>query len=499
MSMQRPRCRWGNAPGWTTGVAGRRPSHFLVAGRAPANPPALPDVTPEALEAQHRAAWGLWEQATRTVLPSGLRLVTARLPRSGSVCVALAVEAGSRYESDHQSGVSHVLEHLVFRGTERWPTSFLLTAAVEEVGGTIDGYTHREATVYYSRLPRTYVATALEIIFDMVRRPRITAEDFHLERDVVLEEIHQYVLTSAVVAEEALDQLLWPGHPLARAPVGTEETVKALTEADVRAYWQAHYAPERCVVAVTGDIEHEEIAALVWRLAEGWPPAPLPSPELLPVPAEPAKPDLAARYASGQTAYVYAGVRALPATHPDRPAMELLSCALGELASSRLWADLRDARGLAYDVGSEVTSYADSGGARMWAGVPPRRQAEVVERMLVQAEQLQAGLAPDEFARAKNYLVGELSMSCETTEEMAHWLLWSELAHHRLIAPGAARATYENLTPDDVARVAVLWAPERLQVAIAGPAPRRAARLRALVKGTRATKPAKTSRPRSRQ
>ena len=237
--------------------------------------------------------------------------------------------------------------------------------------------------------------------------------------------------------------------------------------------------------------------ALVEQLAAGWSSAPLTDEPAQPTPDEPGEPDLEARYASGQTTYVYAGVRALPATHPDRPALELLSCALGELASSRLWADLRDARGLAYDVGSEVTAFADSGAARMWAGVPTRRQAETVERMLAQAERLQGGLPADEFARAKNYVVGELAISCETTEEMAHWLLWSELAHRRLIAPGAARATYERLEPDDVARVAHLWAPSRLQVAIAGPAPRRAARLRAIVKGTRPVKPSRSRRRRS--
>jgi predicted Zn-dependent peptidase len=468
------------------------------ARRAPTAPPALPDVTAEELEAQRRDAWGTWEDAQRSVLAGGVRLVTARLPKSGAVSVAVGFAAGSRWEAEAQSGISHVLEHMCFRGSERWPSSFLLTSSVEEVGGTLDGYTHREATVYYSRLPRAFVHRALDILFDMVRRPRLTESDFEVERDVVLEEIRQDATASAVVAEEALDSLLWPGHPLSRAPVGTEAAVKSMTAADVRAYWRHYYTPDRAVVSITGDVDHAEMAAVVESLAAGWseptdPGAEREAPEL---PSEPIEPELESRYASGQTAYVYAGVRALPATHPDRPALELLSCALGELASSRLWADLRDARGLAYDVGSEITAFADSGAARMWAGVPPRRQAETVERMLAQAEDLQRGLPPEEFARAKNYVVGELTMSCETSEEMAHWLLWSELAHHRLIAPGAARATYEKLTPDDIARVSGLWAPSRLQVAIAGPSPRRAARLRALVKGTR---PVKTTRSGTRR
>ncbi len=470
-----------------------------LAGRAPASPPALPDPAADA-EAEHRLAWGAWEGAERTVLPSGLRVVSARLPRSGSVALALGVTAGSRHESEAHAGLSHVLEHMCFRGSERWPSSFLLTSAIEELGGTLDGYTHREATVYYSRLPRPYMRKALEVLFDMVRRPRLSDDDFRVERDVVLEEVRQDATASAVVAEEALDALLWPGHPLARAPVGTEPAVQALSGEEVRDFWRRYYVPERTIVAVAGDVPHEEVLRLVEALSEGWAqePAGTPADQEPPMPAEPAEPELESRYASGQTTYVYAGVRGLPSTHPDRPALELLSCALGELASSRLWADLRDTRGLAYDVGSEVTAYADTGGARMWAGVPPRRQTETVERMLAQAESLQAGLPPDEFSRARHYIVGELTMSCETSEEMAHWLLWSDLAHERLIAPGAARATYERLTSEDVARVATLWAPGRLQVAIAGPAPRRAARLRALVKGTGAP-PAPPKRPRTRR
>ena len=477
------------APSW---------SHSSIARRAPALLPALPDPALDDPAAQDDA-WGLWRDAKRSVLSNGLRVVTARLPRSGSVSLTLGLEGGSRLEDAEQSGMSHVLEHMCFRGSEGWASSFLLTSAIEELGGTLDGYTHREATAYYSRLPLPYARKALEILFDMVRRPRLAPDDFKLERDVVLEEIRQDAQTSAVVAEEALDALLWGSHPLSRAPVGTEAAVGALSAEDVRAYWQRHYAPDRAIVAIAGDVDHAELLDIVAELAEGWPVQPPIEERVVPLPDEPAEPELEARYASGQTAYVYAGVRGLASTHPDRPALELLSCALGELASSRLWADLRDARGLAYDVGSEVTSYTDSGNARMWAGVPPKRQAEAVERMMAQAEALKDGLPADEFTRAKNYIVGELTMACETTEEMAHWLLWSELAHRRLIAPGAARTTYENLTQEDITRVAALWAPNRLQVAVAGPAPRRAARLRSLVKGTREAPKPKPVRSRLRR
>lgn len=475
---------------------------------APANPPALPDpATGDALAVSEASLWGVWTDVRRTVLDGGIRVVSARLPRSGSVSVAVGIGVGSRHEPPALSGISHVLEHMVFRGSERWPTSFDLTAAIENAGGTLDGYTHREATVYYSRLPRPHMAHALEIIFDMVRRPRLSPEDFLIERDVVIEEIKQDAQASPVVAEEALDSLLWPDHPLSRSPAGKEATVAALATEDVRRVWEWAYAPAHTVVSVAGDVDHQEVCDLVAGLVEGWAPGQGYPPEV-PMAPEPALPGLDSRWAEGQTAYVYAGVRGVPSTHPDRPALELLSCAVGELASSRLWADLRDARGLAYDVGSEVTSFADSGALRMWAGVPPKRQAEAVERMLAQAAGARKGLLPEEFSRAKNFVVGELTMACETSEDMAHWLLWGDLAHRRLIPPGAVRATYEQLTPADIERAAALWAPERVQIAIAGPAPRRGARLVKLVQAQSASVSdpsasvapvAHTVRPRSRR
>ena len=296
-----------------------------------------------------------------------------------------------------------------------------------------------------------------------------------MERDVVLEEVRQDATASAVLAEEALDALLWPGHPLARAPVGTEPAVQALERRGRARLLAALLRPGRTIVAVAGDVPHEEVLRLVESLAEGWvqPPAGDAADPDPPMPAEPAEPELELRYASGQTTYVYAGVRGLPSTHPDRPALELLSCALGELASSRLWADLRDTRGLAYDVGSEVTAYADTGGARMWAGVPPRRQTETVERMLAQAESLQGGLpagrvlpgAPLHRGRADHVLRDDRGDGPLAAVERPG----ARAPDRPGRGPGHLRAPY----PEDVARVATLWGPGRLQVAVAGPAPRR--------------------------
>lgn len=464
--------KWSS--GWCAGRTGggrRRAGHTATAGPAASAPPF-------AVDDDDRALWGLWDGPQRTKFEHGLRLVTARLRRSGSASVAIAAVGGSRHDPAALSGVAHVLEHLVFRGTERWPSSMRLTSAIEEVGGTLDGYTHREATVYHCRLPRAHLRRALEVLFDMLRRPRLDAGDFDLERAVVLEEISQDADAPAVLAEESLDRLLWPRHPLARPPIGTRPTVRRLTLADVLSYWEAVYSPDRTIVTVAGDVQHETIVRLVGRLARGWKSAP---PFSTRPPRQPATPRLRSRYASGPTAYIYAGVRAVASGDPLRPASELLSCALGELASSRLWAELRDQRGLAYDVGSDLVTYSDCGAARFWAGVPARRAAEAVECMIAQARSLSEGLRQEEFVRAQSYLVGELAMACETTEEMAHWLLFSELAHGRSVAPGAVRLAYERLRPADAGRAAAFWAPEHLVVAIASRAPRSTGKLAGLL------------------
>jgi predicted Zn-dependent peptidase len=317
---------------------------------------------------------------------------------------------------------------------------------------------------------------ALDVIFDMVRYPHLRASDFATERDVVLEEVRQDAEAASVVAEEALDALLWPGHGLNRSPGGTEETVGAMGIETVLRLWKWAYAPTRLIVTVAGDVEHSEVVGIVATHVDDWGDT-VGTPARDGVPSAPQAPALASKWGEGQTAYVYAGVRGVSSGDPDRPALELLSCAVGELASSRLWADLRDARGLAYDVGSEVVTYSDTGSMLMWAGVSPRRQSEAMARLVAHVQRASRGLDDEEFHRARNFVVGELTMSCETSEDMAHWLLWGELSHRRLVAPGLVRAAYERLTVEDVAHAATRWTSNALQVTIGGPAPKRGARL----------------------
>ena len=420
--------------------------------------------------------WGIWTGVARTVLEGGTRVLTARLPHGGSVSLTVGIEVGSRHENATEAGVCHVLEHMVFRGSDRWPTSFDLTSSIEGAGGTLDGYTHREATVFHARLPRASMAHALDLVFDMVRRPHLRESDFVTERDVVLEEVRQDAEAASVIAEEALDGLLWPGHGLSRSPGGTEETVGAMGIETVSGLWKWAYTPERLIVTVAGDIDHSEVVDLVAALIGGWDVS-VGAPTAATLPEAPTAATLSSKWGDGQTAYVYAGVRGVASGDPDRPALELLSCAVGELASSRLWADLRDARGLAYDVGSEVVTYSDTGSMLMWAGVSPRRQSEAMGRLLAHSRRASRGLDVEEFNRARNFVVGELTMSCETSEDMAHWLLWGELSHRRLVAPGLVRTTYERLTVDDVARAATRWTSNAIQVSIGGPAPKRGAKL----------------------
>lgn len=440
--------------------------------------------------------WGIWSDVRRTTLPSGARVLTARLPHGGAASLTVGFEAGSRDEAPTESGACHALEHMVFRGSERWPTSFDLTAAIEGAGGTLDGYTHREATVFHARLPRAALLHALDVTIDMVRRPRLRDADFATERDVLLEEVRQDSEASAVVAEEAIEAMLWPGHALNRSPGGTEESVGAMTIEALRRLWSWAYAPERLVVTVAGDVAHDEIVAAVSSHVDGWAGA-IAAPVREVAPPPPTAAALDSRWGEGQTAYVYAGVRGVASGDPDRPALEILSCAVGELASSRLWADLRDARGLAYDVGSEVVTYTDSGAMLMWAGVSPRRQAEAVARLVAHARRASRGLEPDEFDRARNFVTGELAMSCETSEDMAHWLLWGELSRRRLVAPGAVQQAYARLTVEEVGRVAGRWSQDGLQVAIGGPAPRRGARLGRLLEASTEedAAPARAARP----
>ncbi len=405
----------------------------------------------------------------RTELPGGPRVISARLPGSRSVSIAAYVLAGSRQETGAEVGVAHFMEHLTFKGTAAYPSSRAISEAVEGVGGSANAATDRESTVYWVRVPRRRAETAMTVIGELIVRPLLSDADIESERTVIVEEVRSYLDDPAEYCQMLIGQALFGPGPLGREICGEEADIRALPPAAIRSFWQARYRPSNTVVAVAGDIEHDEALALAAAAfgtgigaLDGFEPAPV-------MPAGPRV--LTGRRATTQ-AQLAIGVPALRRDHPDAWNLALLNAILGDGMSSRLFLGVREEKGLAYDVSSGLVDYADAGALEISAGVDPAELPAAIEAILGELARMAEERVPDdELAKAKAYLAGGLELRMDDTRHLASWIGGQEALHDRVFTLDEALAAVEAVTPEDILRVGrELVRDEALRMAVVAPA-----------------------------
>ena len=391
------------------------------------------------------------------------------MPHTHSVSVSLYVGAGSRYETDAQAGLSHFVEHLCFKGTERRPTPTEVNQVIDSVGGVINAATDRELTVYFCKVARPHFELALDVLADLVRRPLFAPEELEKERRVVLEELAMVADSPAQQAELLLDETIWPDQPLGRDVAGSEASVGALTRDAALDYFHRQYAPNNVVVSVAGAVGHDEVVELVDGALGDWPRG-------VPLSWYPAVdgrsgPRAAIKYKASEQAHLELGVRGLPLLHPDRYALSMLSVLLGEGMSSRLVLELRERRGLCYDAHSYVSAFQDTGAFAVYAGVDPKRAVEALGALVEELARLRdAGVPDEELARAKELAKGRLLLRMEDTRAVSDWLGAQELLLGRVRTVDEVTSAIDGVTPDDVGRVArTLLVAEQLHLAVVGP------------------------------
>jgi predicted Zn-dependent peptidase len=404
----------------------------------------------------------------RTELPEGPRVISARLPGSRSVSIAAYVLAGSRLETPAEAGVAHFMEHLTFKGTAGYPSSRAISEAVEGVGGSANAATDRESTVYWARVPRREAPRAMGVLGELIVRPRLTDVDIDQERTVIVEEIRSYLDDPAEYAQMLIQQALFGDGPLGREICGEEAGIRALPVGAIRDFWNAMYRPANTVVAVAGDIAHAEavdLAAAAFGTGNGRAPA------LVPAPALPAGPRVMTGRRDTTQAQLAIAVPALRRDHPDAWALAVLNAVLGDGMSSRLFLDVREEKGLAYDVSSGVVEYADSGALEISAGVDPAQLPAAIEAILGELAKLADEPVPeDELAKAKAYLSGGLELRMDDTRHLASWVGGQEALHDRVYTLDEALASVEAVRAADVHRVAgELFTDSALRMAVVAP------------------------------
>jgi len=387
----------------------------------------------------------------RTVLPNGPRVISARVPGCRSLSAAVYVLAGSRLEDRRTSGVAHFMEHVTFKGTQAFPTPRAVSEAIEGYGGSSNAATDRESTVYWARVPAREAERAFDVLSELVVRPLLRGNDIARERDIIVEEIRSYRDDPGQYVFNLFDTAFFGDTPLGWEIAGDEQSVRGLADDDIRTFWSRAYEPSNLVVAAASDMEHAEVVDIV-RQQFGTGAADLPA--YAAAPAAPCE-RLTVEERELSQAHICLGVPALPRDHPDQWALELLNTVLGEGSSSRLFQELREEAGLAYDVHSFQTDYTDAGTLQVYAGVDPDDLDDAIEGILRELARLRDERVPDdELDRARAYASGRLELRLEESRHLSAWLGIQEALHDRVLTLDEALAELAKVTSDEIQALA---------------------------------------------
>lgn len=405
-------------------------------------------------------------------LENGLRLLLADMPEAQSVTVSAIVKVGSRYEDfESNGGVSHFLEHVLFKGTEQRPRPEQISQEIDAVGGWNNAYTSNDLTNFYIKVPKQHAALALDILSDMMQHSLFDPRDVDRERSVIAEEISMIRDTPEQYVGEFLSPLIWPRDALRYPVIGKPEVIQKISPAKIKQYQERHYTASNMVVVVAGSLNEEAIIEQVARqFSELRPGRPSHTDEVDSHDPKDITSSLA--YQTNQ-AHFLVGARAYGLEHEDRPAASVVATILGQGMSSRLFVNVRERQGLAYNVSAENDAYVGTGLFEAYAGVNPEKAPQAIMAVLEELERIrQEPVERAELIKAKNQLRGSLQMSLENNAKVAEHFGSLLLLTGRLISFEELLEEIDGVTVEDVGRVARrLLAPRRLRLAIIAPDP----------------------------
>ncbi len=355
----------------------------------------------------------------RTKLSNGMTIASARMNGMESVSLGIWVKVGGRYETPNRAGISHFLEHLLFKGTKTRSCTDL-KEAIEGVGGSFNAFTSEEYTCYLVRVLGKYLPVSVDILSDMVLHATLPDEEIEKERMVILEEIKMDMDIPMHFVGELLSGLLWPKHPLGMELAGTPETVRSIRRRDLAEYKDSYYHPKNIVVVGCGDLSHRRLVQEVrkyFSTITGKRPSVFKRTTSFP--------NSSTKFVFKKTAQTHLalGLPALPREHPDHYALSVLNVVLGGNMSSRLFQQVRENRGLAYEISSHLRRFDDTGAFIVNAGVDARKTPESVSVILQELEKVKKDpVSKGELRRAKDYYVGQLLLSLEDTADHMFWM-----------------------------------------------------------------------------
>jgi predicted Zn-dependent peptidase len=401
-----------------------------------------------------------------TTLANGVRVITEAMPHVRSVSVGVWINAGSRMESAEQNGISHFIEHMLFKGTTRRSAEDI-ARSVDSIGGNLDAFTAKELVCFNTKVLDQHLSLAFDVLADLVLHPMFRPEDLEKEKGVILEEIKMEEDSPDYLVHEIFSSNFWKDHPLGKPILGTPQTVKRFDRAMVQEYYGAVYVPANLIVTAAGNLTHERLVALVSEHFESLPPGLPMAPE--PVPGTHARMALRNKKALEQV-HLVLGVPSYPLPHEERFGCYVMNTLLGGGMSSRLFQNIRERQGLAYAVFSELNPYRDTGCMSIYAGTSTESARKVVESIMQEFRQLKAEtVGEEELRRAKDHLKGSLMLSLESTSSRMSNLARQEMYFAKFFTLDELVESIEAVTADDVQRIArTFFDPKQIALTVLG-------------------------------
>jgi len=405
----------------------------------------------------------------KTTLANGLRVITQTMPDTQAVSIIFLIGVGSRYERDGEAGISHFIEHLLFKGTDKRPSAREISEAIEGVGGILNAGTDRELTIYWVKVARTHFEKALDVLTDMLTGSRLDAREIDRERQVIVEEINMSYDDPSHRVGLLVDEILWPGHPLGRDIAGTKQSVGAINQQDMRRFIAGHYLPGNTVISIAGSIEHGEATTAVAKACRGWTGRQKPS-GYRAFRQRKTFPRVAIESREIEQVHLFLALPGLSLRHPERFALGLLNVILGEGMSSRLFSEIRDNLGLAYSIYSFTEHFRDCGSLAVYAGVEPGNLRVAVKAILEQLSGLRETIAPAELTKAKELSKGRLLLRMEDSRSVAGWIGAQEALSGRVYSVEEVLAIIDAISAAELKELAgELMVASRLRLALVGP------------------------------
>ena len=401
-------------------------------------------------------------------LPNGVTVATVEMPHMASVSVGLWVGVGGRYEPAPLNGVSHFIEHMLFKGTRRRSPRDI-SQDVEGLGGSLNAFTGEESTCFYAKAHHDHLDILLDVLTDMFLHSRFDPGDIEKERGVIKEELAMYLDQPHQQVQELLNELMWPGHPLGRSLTGSVKTIDALTRAQMVDFRRRNFVAPCTLVATAGAVKHTQVLKAVGRHAPHFMPGRRPA--FLPADSEQTQPRLRLFTKRTSQTQMALGIRTCSRHDDRRFALRLLNILLGENMSSRLFQILREDRGLVYDVHSSLSAYEDTGVLVISAGLDTDKLPAVLKLIRRELKRLtDQPPTPAEFRQARDYLLGQLDLGLEGTENQMNWVGDHLLGYGKIIQPSEVKRQLSQVTPAQVRSVARAFiCPPRINLALVSP------------------------------